>query len=135
LRFNFVIAAPKGPHSSGFARLASGASYEIINYGDLAKYRHSRVQRGYNFLKRLDSGFRRNDEKESFLASYETTVPKLVIANEAKQSYTSVISGDCFVATLLAMTPLRTLCAIINSNLYNLWMSLIQIGYSPYFWR
>ncbi|MBP1719142.1 MAG: hypothetical protein H6Q43_2580, partial [Deltaproteobacteria bacterium] len=99
------------------------------------KYRHSRVQRGYNFLKRLDSGFRRNDEKESFLASYETTVPKLVIANEAKQSYTSVISRDCFVATLLAMTRLRTLCAIINSNLYNLWMSLIQIGYSPYFWR
>jgi len=30
LRFNFVIAAPKGPHSSVFARLASGAFYKTI---------------------------------------------------------------------------------------------------------
>jgi hypothetical protein len=45
------------------------------------------VQRGYKLLKRIDSGFRRNNEKESFLASYETTVPKLVIASGAKQSY------------------------------------------------
>jgi hypothetical protein len=30
LRCNFVVAAPKGPHSSVFARLASGAFYEII---------------------------------------------------------------------------------------------------------
>ncbi|MBP1715720.1 MAG: hypothetical protein H6Q42_3923 [Deltaproteobacteria bacterium] len=28
LRFNLVVAAPKGPHSSVFARLASGAFYE-----------------------------------------------------------------------------------------------------------
>jgi hypothetical protein len=31
LRFNFVVAAPKGPHSSVFARLASGSFYEAIN--------------------------------------------------------------------------------------------------------
>jgi hypothetical protein len=31
LRFKFVVAAPKGPHSSVFARLASGAFYETIN--------------------------------------------------------------------------------------------------------
>ena len=30
LRFNFVVAAPKGPHTSVFARLASGALYEAI---------------------------------------------------------------------------------------------------------
>jgi len=30
LHFNFVAAAPKGPHSSVFARLASGAFYETI---------------------------------------------------------------------------------------------------------
>jgi len=30
LRGDFVVAAPKGPHSSGFARLASGAFYEAI---------------------------------------------------------------------------------------------------------
>jgi hypothetical protein len=30
LRFNFVVAAPKGPHSSVFARLAFGAFYETI---------------------------------------------------------------------------------------------------------
>jgi hypothetical protein len=30
LRFNFVAAAPKGPRSSVFARLASGAFYEVI---------------------------------------------------------------------------------------------------------
>jgi hypothetical protein len=30
LRGNFVVAAPKGPHSSVIARLASGAFYEVI---------------------------------------------------------------------------------------------------------
>jgi len=30
LRFNFVVAAPKGPYSSVLARLASGAFYETI---------------------------------------------------------------------------------------------------------
>jgi hypothetical protein len=30
LRCNFVVVAPKGPHSSIFARLASGAFYETI---------------------------------------------------------------------------------------------------------
>jgi hypothetical protein len=30
LRCNFVVAAPKGPHSSVFARLASGAFYKAI---------------------------------------------------------------------------------------------------------
>ena len=30
LRFNFVVAAPEGPHPSVFVRLASGASYETI---------------------------------------------------------------------------------------------------------
>jgi hypothetical protein len=30
LRFNFVVAAPKGPHFSIFARLAAGAFYEGI---------------------------------------------------------------------------------------------------------
>jgi len=30
LRGNFVVAAPKGPHSSVFARLASGTFYEAI---------------------------------------------------------------------------------------------------------
>jgi hypothetical protein len=29
-RFNFVVAAPKGPPSSVFARLASGAFYKTI---------------------------------------------------------------------------------------------------------
>jgi len=33
LRFNFVVAAPKGPHCSVFARLASGAFYETIGWG------------------------------------------------------------------------------------------------------
>ncbi|RPJ40200.1 MAG: sugar ABC transporter permease, partial [Deltaproteobacteria bacterium] len=32
LRFNFVVAAPKGPHSSVFVRLASGAFYETIPF-------------------------------------------------------------------------------------------------------
>jgi hypothetical protein len=30
LRCNFVVAAPEGPHSSVFARLASGAFYKAI---------------------------------------------------------------------------------------------------------
>ena len=30
MRCNFVVTAPKGPHSSVFARLASGAFYETI---------------------------------------------------------------------------------------------------------
>jgi hypothetical protein len=30
LHFNFVVAAPKGPPSSVFVRLASGAFYETI---------------------------------------------------------------------------------------------------------
>src|SRR5512139_1390070 len=34
LRCNFVVAAPKGPHSSVFAPLASGAFYEFIKIGD-----------------------------------------------------------------------------------------------------
>ncbi|MCX5907550.1 MAG: hypothetical protein NTY64_10270 [Deltaproteobacteria bacterium] len=48
LRFTFVVAAyhPSTPHSSGFARLASGAFYEaislatfyeIINFNHLSK--------------------------------------------------------------------------------------------------
>jgi hypothetical protein len=62
LRFNFVVAAHLGSalHSSVFARLASGAFYETI------------VQTIYNYLKRLDSGFRRNDEKPHFPTFYES---------------------------------------------------------------
>jgi len=32
LRCNFVVAAPKGPHSLVFSCLASGAFYEIIGH-------------------------------------------------------------------------------------------------------
>ena len=53
-------------HSSVFARLASGAFYETI-----VTPVETGVQAIYNYLKRLDSGFRRNDEKRHFQTFYE----------------------------------------------------------------
>ena len=71
------------PYISVFARLASGAFYEtivpvtfyeIIKLDGLVKVVtpvETGVQRIYNYLKRLDSGFRRNDEKPHFQTFYE----------------------------------------------------------------
>jgi hypothetical protein len=58
-------APVSAPHSSVFA-LASGAFYETI-----VTPVKTGVQRIYNDLKRLDSGFRRNDGKPHFQTFYK----------------------------------------------------------------
>ncbi len=54
--------------------LPLGMAFLVLNFGGLIKSRHSGENRSpdiYNHLKRLDSGFRRNDKKWCFSTFYE----------------------------------------------------------------
>jgi hypothetical protein len=87
LRFTFVVAAyhPSTPHSSGFARLASGAFYEaislatfyeIIKNDELVKSQKPGfsvipAKAGIQLFQHvLDPGFRRGDDSRDFLRDH-----------------------------------------------------------------
>ncbi len=96
LRFTFVVAAyhPCTPHSSCFARLASGAFYaaiplatfyEIINYDEFVKSRNSieyviPAKAGIQLFQGvLDPGFRRGDDPKDFLRDHQNCEVKIYL--------------------------------------------------------
>jgi hypothetical protein len=81
----------RGPYSNQF---------RCITFDDLVKSRHPVEKRGpavFKCLRRLDSGFRRNDGKNAFPAFYETITfrsPKNLPADDA--SACLKLPGGCF---------------------------------------